>query len=273
MSQASMSELLQRMRMLETQLQTMQQQVQQMQGQPDAQPARYGDLRMAGAITPAGPEIASKEAAEAQQIAADRQAAVSSADNLPDFDPEAWGERKPGQSDAGRRQEIIQIQKRRQAVRQSQLDKELLNDADTELDLPPAVNPLEAATAFANERAQRMAREHAQPPNVRPEPPQRAPGASEQGNQPRPTPPLPPPYTPKQDTNTQIPQPPDWKDSPERLTRGPVGQQPQQQTFYQAQTSFDTAVARQMQMLAGFIENATQRIEELECWREAMGQG
>jgi hypothetical protein len=74
------------------------------------------------------------------------------------------------------------------------------------------------------------------------------------------------------DTSTQIPQPPSWRDTPERRAGGPTNQQPQQMTFGQAQMSFDTAVARQMQMMAGFVQDATRRIEELECWRESMVQ-
>jgi hypothetical protein len=84
---------------------------------------------------------------------------------------------------------------------------------------------------------------------------------------------MPPPYVPQPDTSTQIPQPPDWRDTAERLTRGPTyPPQAQQQTFGQAQASFDSAVARQMQMLAGFVQDATRRVEELECWRESMAQ-
>lgn len=273
MAQASMSELLQRMRMLEAQIQTLQQQLQQVQGQPAAEQACYGDLRMAGAVTPAGPEIARQEAAKAAGIDAAARQAAQDTQAIPDFDPYAWGELKPGQSHAARRQEIHQIQERRQARKQAEQDQQVLNKSGMDIDLPPMPDPVEAATAFANERRTRMAQGAQLPPPTRPEPPQRAPEASPQGNPPRPAQqPLPPPYIPKPDTNTQIPQPPDWKDSPERLTRGPVNQQPQQQTFGQAQATFDAAVARQMEMIVGFVQDATRRIEELECWREAFCQ-
>jgi len=273
MAQQSMSELLQRMQILEVQLQTLQQQLQQVQGSPANEQARYGDLRMAGAITPAGPEIARQEATEASQMASAARQAVQGEQSLPDFDPYAWGKPTEGQSPAARRQEIVQIQKRRQARQQSEQDQTILNQAGVDIDLPPMQDPLLAATAFANERRARMAQEQLGPQNVRQTKPQEPQAPSPQPDLPRPpTPPLPPPYTPKPDTNTQIPQPPDWKDSPERLTRGPVNQQPQQQTFGQIQATFDAAVARQMEVIAGLVQDATRRIEELECWREAFCQ-
>lgn len=264
MAQASMTELLQRLQLLESQIQELQQELRQVQGPPAAGQDRFGDIRtVTPAIPPAMPEPAKTEPAAQDPVAPP----------LPDFDPYAWGTLKPGQSHAARRQEIVQIQERRQASKQAQADQQVLNMAESDIDLPPPQDPLEAATAFANERKARLAQEPAFPTKSRPdaswtpsEP--RLPGTERQPTQP----PLPPPYTPQPDTNTQIPQPPDWKDSPERLTRGPVNQQPQQQSFGQMQATFDAAVARQMEMLAGFVQDATRRIEELECWREAFCQ-
>jgi hypothetical protein len=227
--------------------------------------------------TPA-PEVAEQEKREAyvakiDRISAGQAAAYTSA--IDPFDPYAWGEAKEGQSAAGRRQELVQIQKRREARNQAQEDLSILNQSTMDIDSQPPEAQFAAAQAFADEHKARVVREQGgqggQPPTpqTKPQGPQ-PPYVPGQGQPPyRMT----PPYVPQPDTSTQIPQPPDWRDTPERLTRGPT-QSPgaQQQTFYQAQASFDAATARQMQMLAGFIQDATRRVEELECWRESMAQ-
>jgi hypothetical protein len=277
------SQLIDRIRSLEAQVQRMQEQypvslehVQQGQG-------RYGDFRTATDAIPALPEIVEQEAREGEQAQTERRAAVSEME-LPDFDPYAWGDMQEDQSEAVRRQEIVRIQKRRQARKQAQDDQFVLNQATMDIDSQPPEAQFEAAQAFANEFKARVAAERGLPPNVRPaqswgpetppEPvaPQRQP-EPDKPRQPRePNYPLPPPYTPVPDTSTQIPQPPDWRDTPERRAGGPVNQSPQQQTFGQAQASFDNAVARQLEMLAGFVQDATRRVEELEVWREAFCQ-
>lgn len=304
MSQQSLVELQNRILSMEAQLQRMQEQYPVRSGQGSQDQVRYGDYRtVTDSIPPMAPEVAEQERREGEKIQIDRRAAVAQQQEIPDFDPYAWGEAKEGQSAAGRRQEVVQIQKRRQDRKQAQQDQLVLNQSTMDIDSQPPDAQFAAAQAFADEHRVRVAQEQVGRPNVRPaqhpvpqEPlqpaslpqmpdpfdlPQRPEGeagqrwdrqqrreAQRQQQQPYTQP---PPYAVQPDTSTQIPQPPEWRDTPERLTRGPTQpQQAQQQTFYQAQTSFDSAAARQMQMLAGFVEAATRRIEELECWRESL---
>ena len=378
MSQPSIADLQNRILSLEAQLQRMQEQYPVRSGQGSQDQVRYGDHRtVTDNIPPMAPEVAQQEFREGEQAQTERRAAVAEME-IPDFDPYAWGEPEEGQSAAGRRQELVQIQKRRAAQKQAQQDQVVLNQSTMDIDSQPPEAQFAAAQAFADDHRARVAQEQAGRPNVRPaqrpvpqqpfqqvspppmpesfDLPQRPEGEAgqrwdrqqrreaqrqlqqqpapppveipvrgerpvvepvpmperrqggiqpvtmpERGQPPRqPVPPytpptqlppqqppptqppytpgqgqppyrMPPPYVPQPDTSTQIPQPPDWRDTPERLTRGPTyPPQAQQQTFGQAQASFDAAAARQMQMLAGFVQDATRRVEELECWRESM---
>ncbi len=299
MPQPSLSELTERIRSLESQLQQMQEQYPVRSGQGAQDQVKYGDYRtVTDSIPPmVTPEVAQQELREGEQAQTDRRAAVAEADNLPSFDPQAWAEGTP---DTARRQRVVQQVKERKARRQAQLDQQIPSQGPMDVDSQPPEAQLQAAQAFADEHRARVTREQGQPPVVRqterqqretrrgehdqriarqdpqPEtekPPQPPPRPPYQPNQPQPPSIRIPPYTPPPpDTSTQIPQPPDWKDTPERRAGGPVGNMPQQMTFGQAQASFDTAVARQMAMLAGFVQDATRRVEELECWRESMSQ-
>ena len=164
----------------------------------------------------------------------------------------------------------MQIQKRRAARKQAQDDMSVLNQSTMDIDSQPPEAQFQAAQAFADDHRARVAREQGQPPSVRQPLPQTPETTPQQPTRPYP---LPPPYqAPQPDTSTQIPQSPDWRDTPERQARGPVDTNPQQQSFGQAQASFDNAVARQMEMMAGFVLDSTRRIEELECWRESTSQ-
>jgi hypothetical protein len=275
MSQPSIADLQNRILSLEAQLQRMQEQYPVRQGQAAPAQGRYGDFRTANdSIPPLAPEVAQPELREGEQAQTERRAAAASDMEIPGFDPYAYGEAKEGQSAAGRRQELVQIQKRRQAQKQAQQDQLVLNQSTMDIDSQPPDAQFKAAQAFADEHRARVVREQGGQPQTPPATPQ---GPLTPRSEPRtPQQPyrMPPPYVPQPDTSTQIPQPPDWRDTPERTSRGPT-QSPgaQQQTFAQAQASFDTAVARQMQMLAGFVQDATRRVEELECWREEMNQG
>jgi len=271
MPQQSLVELQNRILSLEAQIQRMQEQYPVRQGQAAPAQGRYGDFRTAtDSIPPMAPEVAEQELREGERAQIDRQAAVSQME-IPDFDPYAWGEAKEGQSAAGRRQELVQIQKRRAARKQAQQDMLVLNQSTMDIDSQPPDAQFKAAQAFADEHRARVVREQGGQPQTPPATPQGPQAPFPQPRSQQQPYPLPPPYAPQPDTSTQIPQSPEWKDTPERLTRGPV-QSPQQQTFGQMQASFDTAVARQMQMLAGFVQDATRRVEELECWRETMSQ-
>jgi hypothetical protein len=348
MAQPDIAQLLDRIRVLETQIQRMQEQYPVRQGESKPAAGRYGDYRIATAsVAPAEPAVAEQELREGEQAQTERRATVAEMP-LPDFDPYAVQESAEGTPDAIRRQRAVQAIKRQQARKQAQDDQFVLNQSTMDIDSQPPDAQFKAAQAFADEHREKVASEQAgrtqtlpaqrqgpltpfqqgnlpamseaselpqrpegeagqrwdrqqrreaqrQPPRMedqpqdypsprtqpppqdpyQPEqPPPYRPPTSQPTGQPPYRQPLPPPYIPQPDTNTQIPQPPDWRDTPERISRGPTSQQqpPQQQSFGQMQASFDAAIARQLAMVAGFVQEATRRVEELECWRESMSQ-
>jgi hypothetical protein len=252
------------------------------QGQDRSSPHIASDAPF---MTPAGAAIDQQEVSEGEQAQLAVRAAAARQPEIPDFDPYAFQEAAEGTPDAMRRQQVVQTIKRQQGRKQAKQDQDILNQSTLDIDSQPPEAQFQAAQAFAAEHRARVGLDRGERPIVlqpqvqNPEQPSEpeSPATRTPSRDPRNEPPYqwpkPPPYTPPPpDTSTQIPQPGDWRDTPERQARGPVGQSPQQQSFGQMQASFDAAVARQLNMIAEVVLNGLRRVEELECWRESTYQ-